>query len=122
MPRARSGVAHHHRVKRALKRARGRHGSARRAHRLAVEGNIRAACYAYHDRKVRKRDFRGLWITRLTAACRQRGFSYSRFINALRKSNIDLNRKMLSEIAIHDPVAFDKIIETIQAHLERKVA
>jgi large subunit ribosomal protein L20 len=89
---------------------------------LAVEANIRDAMYAYRDRRNRKRAFRALWITRLTAACRQRGFSYSRFIDALRKANIALNRKMLSEIAIHDPAGFDKVVSLLEAHLKRAAA
>ena len=83
---------------------------------------LRAEAYAYRHRRTRKRDFRALWITRLSAACRQRGVSYSRFIHALRRANIILNRKMLSEVAIHDPAAFDKILETVKADLDRAAA
>ena len=72
---------------------------------------LRAGAHAYRDRKLRKRDFRSLWITRITAACRARGVSYSRFINGLKKSSVALNRKMLSELAISDEAAFDKIVE-----------
>ena len=72
---------------------------------------LRAGAHAYRDRKKRKRDFRALWITRITAACRARSISYSRFINGLKKSSVALNRKMLSELAISDEAAFDKIIE-----------
>lgn len=122
MPRARSGVAHHRRVKKTLKQARGQRGAPGHLYRLAKEANIRAGVFAYRDRRNRKRLYRALWITRLTAACRQRGFAYSRFIDALRKSSISLNRKMLSEIAIHDPAAFDKIVETISPHLQRHAA
>jgi len=70
----------------------------------------RAGVYAYRDRRARKRDFRSLWITRITAACRARGVSYSRFMNGLRKASIVLNRKMLSELAISDAPAFDKLV------------
>ena len=122
MPRAKSGVAHHKRVKKALKAARGRRGAAGRHYRQAKESVLRAEAYAYRHRRTRKRDFRALWITRLTAACRQRGVSYSRFIHALRKANIILNRKMLSEVAIHDPAAFDKILEMVKADLDRAAA
>ena len=118
MPRVKSAPAHHRRVRRVLQRARGHRGAPGRLHRLAVEANIRGAVYAYRDRKNRKREFRALWITRLTAACRQRGFSYSRFISALRQSNIALNRKMLSEIAIHDPGGFDSVVSVVQPHLK----
>jgi len=82
-----------------------------RLYRLAKEATVRAAVNARVDRKRRKRDFRGLWIIRLNAACRQRGLKYSRFINACKKANIALNRKMLSEIAIDDPKGFDAVVE-----------
>jgi large subunit ribosomal protein L20 len=84
-------------------------------YRLAKEATVRSAVNARIDRKRRKRDFRGLWITRLSAACRQRGVRYSEFINACKKANIALNRKMLSEIAIADPKGFDAIVEAAQA-------
>ena len=122
MPRARSGVAHHRRVKKALKQARGQRGAPGHLYRLAKEANIRGACFAYRDRRNRKREFRALWITRLSAACRMRGVSYSRFIAALRKANVGLNRKMMSEIAIHDPAAFDRLLECVSDHLERNAA
>ena len=70
----------------------------------------RAGVYAYRDRRARKRDFRSLWIVRITAACRARGVSYSRFMNGLKKASVALNRKMLSELAIHDEAAFDKVV------------
>jgi large subunit ribosomal protein L20 len=82
---------------------------------MAKEAGVRAAVNARIDRKRRKRDFRGLWITRLSAACRQRGIRYSDFINCCKKANIALNRKMLSEIAINDPKAFDAIVEAAAA-------
>ena len=122
MPRAKSGVAHHRRVKRALKRARGYRGAGGRLHRLAVEVDIRGAAHAYRHRRNRKREFRALWITRLTAACRQRCISYSRFVGALRRANIALNRKMLSEIAIHDPSGFDRVVDLVRPHVERTAA
>jgi len=70
----------------------------------------RAGQYAFRDRRARKREFRSLWVIRLTAACRTRGISYSRFINGLKKASVILNRKMLSELAIHDEAAFDKVV------------
>ena len=70
----------------------------------------RAGVYAYRDRRARKRDFRSLWIIRITAACRARGISYSRFMDGLKKASVALNRKMLSELAIHDETAFDKVV------------
>ena len=72
---------------------------------------LRAGQHAFNDRKKRKRDFRSLWIARITAACRERGISYSRFMNGLKKASVALNRKMLSELAIADSAAFDKIVE-----------
>jgi len=111
MPRVRKGAARRQARKRILKEAKGRRGASGRLYRLAKEVNIRASVNARIGRKRRKRDFRGLWITRLSAACRQRGVRYSEFINGCKKANIALNRKMLSEIAIEDPKAFDAIVE-----------
>jgi large subunit ribosomal protein L20 len=111
MPRARKGAARRQARKRVVKAAKGHRGAAGRLFRLAKEAGVRAAVNARTDRKRRKREFRGLWITRLSAACRKRGIRYSEFINGLKKSKIALNRKMLSEIAIGDPKAFDAVIE-----------
>jgi large subunit ribosomal protein L20 len=85
---------------------------------MAKEAGVRAAVNARIDRKRRKRDFRGLWITRLSAACRERGIRYSQFINGCKRANIALNRKMLSEIAIADPKGFDAIVEAAKAAAE----
>ena len=115
MPRVRKGAARHQAKKRVLKAVKGHRGPAGRLYRLAKEAVVRAEVNARVDRKRRKRDFRGLWIIRLNAACRQRGIRYSQFINACKKANIGLNRKMLSEIAIADPAAFDTIVETAKA-------
>ena len=111
MPRVRKGAARHRKHKKILKAARGFYGAASRRYRLASEKIFRAGVTATRDRKLRKRDFRRLWITRISAACRQRGVRYSTFMSDLTKADIDLNRKMLSEIAIADPAAFDKIVE-----------
>ena len=115
MPRIRKGAARRQSKKRILKAVKGHRGSAGRLHRLAKEGTVRAAVNARIDRKRRKRDFRGLWITRLNAACRAREISYSVFINGCKKANIELNRKMLSEIAIADPAGFDAIVDAVKA-------
>lgn len=115
MPRVRKGAARHRAKKRVFKAVKGHRGSAGRLFRLAKEAAVRAAVNARIDRKRRKRDFRGLWIIRLNAACRQRGIRYSQFINACKKANITLNRKMLSEIAIADPEGFDAIVEAAKA-------
>jgi large subunit ribosomal protein L20 len=112
MPRVRKGAARHQAKKRILKSVKGHRGAPGRLYRLAKEATVRAAVNARIDRKRRKRDFRSMWITRLSAACRQRGIGYSQFINNCKKANIGLNRKMLSEIAIDDPQGFDAIVET----------
>ncbi|MBA4027694.1 MAG: 50S ribosomal protein L20 [Planctomyces sp.] len=111
MPRVTKGAARRQKVKRVLRQARG-YTDARSKHywkaKLAV---IRAGVYAYRDRRAIKRDMRALWITRITAACRMRGTRYSVFVNGLKMAGIVLNRKMLSQIAIEDPKAFDQIVE-----------
>lgn len=84
--------------------------------RRTAEAVDRAGVYAYRDRRVEKRDFRGLWISRLSAAANTNGISYSRLIGALKKSNVEVNRKMLSEIAIHDPSAFTAIVQQVRAN------
>jgi len=115
MPRVRKGAARHRAKKRILKAVKGYRGAAGRHYRQAKETLVRATVNAYTDRKRRKRDFRGLWITRLSAACRQRGLRYSQFINGCKKAGITLNRKMLSEIAIADPAGFDAIVKAAQS-------
>ena len=115
MPRVRKGAARHRAKKRVLKAVKGHRGAAGRLYRLAKEADVRANVNARIGRKRRKRDFRGLWITRLNAACRQRGIRYSQFINDCKKAGITLNRKMLSEIAIADPAGFDAIVEAAKA-------
>lgn len=113
--RVRLGKARHRAKKRLFKEARGNRGGRSKLLRTVKETIIRSRAYAYRDRRVRKRDFRRLWITRITAACRARGTSYSAFIFGLKKANVELNRKMLSEIAIHNPAMFDKIVEMSKA-------
>lgn len=115
MPRIRKGAARHQAKKRILKAVKGHRGATGRLYRLAKEAAVKAAVNARIDRKRRKRDFRGMWITRLSAACQQRGIKYSQFINSCKKANIGLNRKMLSEIAIDDPQGFDAIVEAAKA-------
>jgi len=117
MPRVRKGAARHRAKKRVLKAVKGYRGS-RGLYRLAKEAVVRAGVNARIDRKRRKRDFRGLWIIRLSAACRQRDIRYSQFINGCKKANIGLNRKMLSEIAIADPAGFDAIVEAAKAAIK----
>ena len=119
MPRVRKGAARRQARKRILKAVKGHRGSAGRLYRLAKEATIRAAVNAHKDRRRRKREFRGLWITRLNAACKQRGIRYSQFINGCKQAKIALNRKMLSEIAIADPTGFDAIVETVKAAISQ---
>jgi len=115
MPRVRKGSARHQAKKRILKAVKGHRGSVGRLYRSAKEAATRASVNARIDRKLRKRDFRGLWIIRLSAACRQREIRYSQFINGCKKANIHLNRKMLSEIAVADPEGFDAIVAAAKA-------
>lgn len=112
MPRVRKGAARKRRHKRILREARGYFGTKSRHFQQAKVALMRAGQFAWRDRRQRKRDMRRLWITRITAACRMRGTRYSAFMNGLKLSGVLLNRKMLSEIAIHDPKAFDKLVET----------
>jgi len=119
MPRVRIGAARRQKHKKTMKAARGMYGVVSRRHKLAKQKTFRAGVYATRDRKARKRDFRALWITRITAACRQRGLRYSQLIDALNKADIFINRKMLSEVAIADPAAFDKIVETAMAAVKK---
>ena len=113
--RVRLGKARHRAKKRLFKEARGNVGGRSKLLRTVMETIIRSRAYAYRDRKNRKRDFRALWITRITAACRERGISYSVFIYGLKEANIELNRKTLSELAIHEPAVFDEIVEAAKA-------
>ena len=115
MTRVRYGVARHRKKKRVLKAARGFWGGRHRLYRTAKETLMRAEAYATRDRRNRKRDFRRLWITRISAACRGRGLSYSRFIHGLNGANVELNRKMLADIAVRNPEAFDTLVETARA-------
>lgn len=112
--RVRPGAATRHRRKRTLRAASGFWGTRSKLFRIAKQHVMRAQRYAFRDRRTRKREFRALWVTRITAACEMRGISYSRFMGGLRKANILLNRKMLSELAIHDPPAFDKIVALVR--------
>jgi large subunit ribosomal protein L20 len=115
MPRALKGAARRQAKVRWFKAAKGNRGSRSRCWRRVKEAVIRGGAYATAHRKLVKRDYRRLWITRINAAVRMRGLSYSRFITGLKAANVTLNRKMLSEIAIADPKAFDKIVEQAAA-------
>ncbi|HEY3197180.1 MAG TPA: 50S ribosomal protein L20 [Nitrospirales bacterium] len=112
MPRAKGGPKTHLRHKKRLKLAKGYYGAKSKLFRTATEAVDKAQKYAYRDRRNRKRDFRRLWITRITAACRNQGMMYSRFIHALKTAGIELDRKVLSDMAIRDPAGFTALIET----------
>ncbi len=116
MPRARKGAARKRAHKRVLREARGYFGTKSRHFQQAKVALTRAGVFAFRDRRARKRDMRRLWITRITAACRMRGTRYSLFINGLTRAGVTLNRKMLSQIAIDDPKAFDQLVETARAN------
>jgi large subunit ribosomal protein L20 len=111
MPRATNAVARKRRRKKTLARAKGYHGRKHSSYRLANEQEMRSGNYAYRDRRNRKREFRRLWITRINAAARQNGMSYSEFINGVKEAGIEVNRKMLADIAVRDPEAFRRFAE-----------
>ena len=111
MPRVRNGAARNKSRKRILREARGYYGARSRHRKLAKQQIIRSGVYAYRDRRNFKRDMRALWITRITAACKMRGTRYSAFMNGLKHAGILLNRKMLSQVAIEEPGAFDQLVE-----------
>lgn len=116
MPRARKGAARTKARRRILRSARGYWGTKSRHKQQAQVALLRAGQFAYNHRRLRRREFRRLWITRITAACRMRGTRYSRFMNGLAHAGISLNRKMLSQIAIDDPKAFDALVATAEKH------
>ena len=111
MPRVKRGVIAHARHHKILKAAKGYYGARSRVYRVAVQAVTAAGQYAYIGRKQKKRDFRKLWIVRINAAARLNGLSYSRFINGLHKAPIEIDRKILSDIAIQDKVTFTKLVE-----------
>lgn len=120
MPRVKGGTISRARHKKVLKQAKGYFGSKHRLYRTANEQVMHSLKYAYRDRKQNKREFRKLWITRINAACRENGISYSKFINGLTKAEVAINRKMLSEIAIQDPKAFSELVVVAKDALEGK--
>lgn len=111
MPRATNAVARHRRRKRTLAQARGYYGRKHSSYRFANEQVMRSGSYAYRDRRNRKREFRRLWITRINAAARQHELSYSEFMHGIGKAGIEVNRKMLADIAVRDPEAFRRFAE-----------
>ena len=112
MARVKGALMTRKRRKKILKLAKGYYGAKSKLFRTAKEAVMKSGQYAYIGRRQKKRDFRRLWITRINAACRAEGVNYSTFMNGLKKSGIELNRKMLSEMAIHDPKSFSALVET----------
>lgn len=117
MPRVKRGVTAKARHKKVLKQAKGYYGARSRVYRVAKQAVIKAGQYAYRDRRQKKRQFRALWITRINAQARECGVSYSQLMNGLKKANIELDRKVLADMAVHDKVAFAAIAEQAKAVL-----
>ena len=111
MVRVRSATTAQKRKKRVLKKAKGQFGHRSTRYRQAKKSVVKGMAYSYRDRKVKKREFRSLWIIRLSAACQEEGMTYSRFINGLKRANVDIDRKVLSELAISSPSAFKKLVK-----------
>ena len=114
MPRAKGGFKTRRRRKKILKLAKGYYGARSRLYRIATQAVDRALLNAYRDRKTKKREFRALWIIRINAAVRALGMSYSQFMNRLKISNIELNRKSLADMAYSDPKSFSDLLETVK--------
>jgi|TARA_B110000503_G_C6931378_1_gene322965 large subunit ribosomal protein L20 len=122
MSRAKSGVVSKKRHKKVLKLAKGFRGRAKNCFRIAVAKVEKALSYAYRDRRVRKRDFRALWIQRINAAVREHGLTYSTFINGLNLANIDLDRKVLADLAVREPESFKNVVDQVTKALATKKA
>ena len=114
MPRANSSVPRHRRRRKMIKQAKGYYGARSRTFKSAKKAVLKAGLYAYRDRRQRKRQFRRLWITRINAACRLNDITYSAFINALNVKGIELNRKILADLALRDPQAFTELVNSIK--------
>ncbi len=117
MARVKRGVIAKASHKKILDKAKGYYGARRKVYRVAKQAVIKAGQYAYRDRRQRKRQFRALWITRINAAARMNGLSYSRLMNGLKRAEIEIDRKVLADIAVHDPEGFKAIAETAKANL-----
>ncbi|HNT37560.1 MAG TPA: 50S ribosomal protein L20 [Rubrivivax sp.] len=117
MPRVKRGVTAHARHKKILKLAKGYRGRRKNVFRIAKQAVMKAGQYAYRDRRTRKRVFRQLWIARINAASRELGVTYSKFMAGLKKAQIDIDRKVLADLAVNDPAAFGSIVEKVKAQL-----
>jgi len=118
MPRVKSGVQAHVRHKKVIKAAKGYRGRRKSCFRVATQAVDKAGQYAYRDRKVKKRNFRSLWIVRINAAARVNGLSYSRFMHGLNEAGIELDRKVLADIAVRDAEGFEKLAETARTQIQ----
>ena len=114
MPRANSSVPRNRRHRKVVKQAKGYYGARSRTFKSAKDAVTKAGLYAYRDRRQRKRQFRRLWITRINAACRLNGITYSAFINALNVKGIELNRKVLADLALQDPQSFTDLVKSVK--------
>ena len=117
MPRVKSGPYRKQKIRKMLRRAKGFRAGRSKLNRAAREAVMRAGQYGYFGRKNKKRDYRGMWIVRINAACDMRGIPYHRFINGLRTAKVELNRKAMAELALSDPKAFDELVETAKKAL-----
>ncbi len=117
MPRSKSSVVSHNRHKKTLKLAKGYRGSKSKLYRIAKQQLLKSLTYAYRDRKVKKREFRKLWIARINAAARMNGINYSRMMNGLKKAGIEVNRKMLADLAVNDAAAFTQLAQIAKDNL-----
>ena len=117
MSRVKRGVAAHAKHKKVMKAAKGFYGRRKNTIRIAKQAVEKSLQYAYRDRKVRKRNFRSLWVQRINAAAREHGLTYARLIDGLNKAGIEVDRKMLSELAIHEPAAFAAVVDQAKAAL-----
>ncbi len=122
MPRATNAPASRRRRKRIIKQAKGFRGFRSKKYRYAKDAIRKAKQYAYRDRKVRKRTFRKLWVARINAAVRERGLTYSRFMEGLKELGVELDRKVLADLAVHEPTAIDELVAQAKAALEQKSA
>ncbi len=120
MARVSRGVTRRARHKKVIKQAKGFRGRSKNTFRAAIQRLEKSWQYAYRDRRVRKRNFRGLWIQRINAAAREHGMTYSQFINGMKRAGIELDRKVLADLAVREPAAFKGLVEKAQAALARK--
>ncbi len=118
MSRVKRGVTKRRRHKEVLKKAKGYYGARRKTYKVANQAVTKAGQYAYRDRRQRKRQFRALWIQRINAAARANGLSYSRLINGLHKAEVEVDRKLLADLAVHDEAGFAKLAEQARANLD----